>query len=53
MILTLDTERLRTLEEVHAFRDGNRPVDFRPKDRTDAYESVRRTLVRFRYGFLD
>ncbi len=32
---------------------GNRPVDFRSADRADAYEFVRRTLVRFRYGALD
>ena len=47
MILTLDTERLRTLSEVRAFLDGNHPVDFRPVDRDDAYGFVRRTLVRF------
>ena len=29
MILTLDTERLRTLEEIRTFMEGNRPVDFR------------------------
>ena len=52
MILTLDTERLRTLDEVRAFLDGNGPVDFRRVDRDDAYELVRRTLVRFRYGGL-
>ena len=53
MILTLDTERLRTLEEDRAFMEGNRPVDFRSANRADAYEFVRRTLVRFRYGTLD
>ena len=29
MILTLDTERLRTLEEIRTFMEGNRPVDLR------------------------
>ena len=53
MILTLDTERLRTLEEIRTFMEGNRPMDFRSADRADAYEFVRRTLVRFRYGALD
>ena len=53
MILTLDTERLRTLEEIRTFMEGNRPVDFRSADRADAYEFVRRTLVRFRYSALD
>ena len=53
MILTLDTERLRTLEEIRTFMEGNRPVDFRSADRAGAYEFVRRTLVRFRYGTLD
>ena len=53
MILTLDTERLRTLEQVRAFMEGNRPVDFRPGDRGDVYEFARRTLVRFRYADLE
>ena len=53
MILTLDTERLRTLSEVRAFLDGSHPVDFRPVDRDDAYGFARRTLVRFRYTTLD
>ena len=53
MILTLDTERLRTLSEVRAFLDGSHPVNFRLVDRDDAYGFVRRTLVRFRYTTLD
>ena len=53
MILTLDTERLRTLSEVRAFLDGSHPVDFRLVDRDDAYGFVRRTLVRFRHTTLD
>ena len=48
MILTLDIERLRTLDEIRAFTEGNAPVDFRLVDRNDAYE-----LVRFRYAGLD
>ena len=53
MILTLDTERLRTLEDIRTFMEGNRPVDFRSADCVDAYEFVRRTLVWFRHGTLD
>ena len=53
MILTLDTERLRTLSEVRAFLDGSHPVDFRLVDRDDAHGFVRRTLVRFRHTTLD
>ena len=36
MLLTLDTERLRTLAEVHAFLDGSDPVEFRLANRDDA-----------------
>jgi len=52
MILSLDTERLRTLDEVRAFLDGNGPVDFRHRDRGGTYEFVRRTLRRFGYARL-
>ena len=47
MILRLEFERLRTLDELRAFMDGNTPVDFRSVDRGEAYELVRRMLVRF------
>ena len=49
MIVTLQTERITTLEEVRAFVEGNGPVDFELVDRESAYGFVRRTLVRFRY----
>ena len=49
MIVTLRTERIRTLDQVRAFLDGNQPADFELTDRTSAYAFVRRTLVRFEY----
>ena len=47
--MTLRTERIRTLDQVRAFMDGNQPADFELTDRTSAYAFVRRTLVRFEY----
>ena len=47
--MTLRTERIRTLDQVRAFLDGNQPADFELTDRTSAYAFVRRTLVRFEY----
>ena len=49
MILQLDIERLRTLDEVRDFMAGSTPVDFRFVERADAYAFVRRFLVRSRY----
>ena len=49
MIVTLRTERIRTLGQVRAFLEGNQPADFELTDRTSAYAFVRRTLVRFEY----
>ena len=49
MILVLQTERLRTLDEVRAVIDGNQRVDFQIADRESAYDFIRRTLVRFHY----
>ena len=49
MIVTLRTERIRTLDQVRAFLDGSQPADFELTDRTSAYAFVRRTLVRFEY----
>ena len=46
MIVALQTERIRTVDQVRAFLDGSEPVDYLPQDRDDAYEFVRRTLVR-------
>ena len=52
MILSLDVERLSTLEQVRAFLDGNGPVDFNPRSRKEAYAFVQRTLARFGYARL-
>ena len=52
MILSLDVERLRTLEQVRAFLDGNGPVDFNPRSRKEAYAFVQRTMARFGYARL-
>ena len=49
MIVTLRTERIRTLDQIRAFLEGNEPADFEPTDRGSAYAFVRRTLVRFEY----
>ena len=49
--MTLQTERLRAMEQVRAFvGGGGEPVDYEPKDRASAYAFVRRTLVKFDYG---
>ena len=50
--MTLQTERLRTMERVRAFVEGSEPVDYQPKDRASAYAFVRRTLVAFDYDRL-
>ena len=49
MIVTLRTERIRTLDQIRAFLEGSEPADFGPADRPSAYAFVRRTLVRFEY----
>ena len=50
MIVALQTERIRTVDQVRAFLEGSEPVDYFPQDRDDAYEFVRRTLVRVGYA---
>ena len=50
--MTLQTERLRSMEQLRAFVEGSEPVDYEPKDRAAAYELVRRTLARFDYHLL-
>ena len=47
--MALQTERIRTVDQVRAFLDGSEPVDYLPQDRDDVYEFVRRTLVRVGY----
>ena len=53
MIVTLQTERLRTIEQVAAFVEANAPVEFQPQDRAGAYAFVARTLTRLGYRALD
>ena len=50
--MTLRTERIRTLDQMRAFVEGNEPADFEFTDRTSAYAVIRRTLVRFEYHTL-
>ena len=52
MILRLDIERLRTLEEVRDFLAGSEPVDFHFTDRRGAYDFVTRALRRLNYSGL-
>ena len=52
MIVTLETERVETLEQVRAFVDGSEPVDFAVSDREGIYRLIRRTLVRLGYSRL-
>ena len=49
MIVTLCTERIRTLDDIRAFLDGNVAADITPHGREAAYAFVERALVRFRY----
>ena len=49
--MTLHTERIRTLDDIRAFLDGNQAADIAPHDREAAYAFIDRTLVRFRYHF--
>ena len=49
--MTLHTERIRTLDDIRAFLDGNQAADIAPHNREAAYAFIVRTLVRFRYHF--
>ena len=49
MIVTLCTERIRTLDDIRAFLGGNEAADITPHDREAAYAFIERALVRFRY----
>ena len=50
--MTLQTERVRTLDQVRAFVEGSGAVDFTGADRESVYEFVRRALVRLDYAGL-
>ena len=52
MILKLDIERVRTIDEVRDFMTGSEPVDFHLTDRRGAYDFVTRTLRRLNYAGL-
>ena len=52
MIVTLQTQRVQTLEQVRRVAEGTEPVDFAPADRASAYDFIRRTLVQFEYWAL-
>ena len=53
MIVTLQTERVRTLDQVRAFVEGSEAVDFTGPTGGRVYEFVRRVLlVRLDYGQL-
>ena len=49
MIVDIQTRRLRTTEQLRAFVEGNEAVDFRPRNRDEAYGFVQETLKRFGY----
>ena len=51
MIVTLCTERIRTLDDIRAFLGGNEAADITPHDREAAYAFIERGLVRFKYHF--
>ena len=52
MIVTLGTERIRTLDDIRALLGGNVAADITPfNDREAAYAFIERTPVRFRYHF--
>ena len=53
MIVTLQSERIRTIGQVAAFVEGSEPVDFQPTDRAGIYTFVARTLARLGYSALD
>ena len=49
MIVTLDTARLRTLEQVEAFMQGTAAVGFSPPPESERYGWIGRTLNQFAY----
>jgi len=52
MIVTLQTQRVQTLEQVHRVAAGEEPVEFEVLERASAYDFIRRTLVQFDYAAL-
>ena len=52
MIVSLQTHRLQTLDQVREFVSSGGEASFRHTDRSSAYSFCRRTLVQFRYASL-
>ena len=50
--MTLQTERLRAMEQVRAFVEGSEPVDYKPKDQAERYAFVRKAAAKFDYHLL-
>ena len=50
--MTLQTERVRSMDQVRQIALGIEPVEFRLSDRASAYAFIQRTLVQFDYGNL-
>ncbi len=50
--MTLKTQQLQTLADVHAFLEGNRLVDYEVTSREDAYTFVTKQLGHFGYSAL-
>lgn len=53
MIVTLDTARLRTIEQVQAFMQGSAAVGFSPPPESERYAWISRTLSQFAYQGCD
>ena len=53
MIVTLDTARLRTMEQVEAFMQGTAEVGFSPPPDSERYGWIGRTLSQFAYQGCD
>jgi transposase InsO family protein len=49
MIMTLDTARLRTIEQIQAFMQGTAEVGFSPPPESERYAWIGRTLSQFAY----
>ena len=49
--MTFRTKRIRTLDEVRAFLEGNEATDITLHDRRQAYAFIERTRSGFRYHF--
>ena len=52
MIVSLQTQRLQTLDQVREFVSSSGEASFRHTDRSSAYSFCRRTLAQFRYRWL-